>query len=98
MRYNSIDMFDKIFSHLTKPIAICETGYAADSITVYGGTIVLNGTPQKQNQYLTLMLNKAEENDLRFVVNFVLRDYDALWQAMVLQMISTKSGRIHWII
>jgi len=76
------DMFDKIFSNFTKPIAICETGYAADSITVYGGTIVLNGSPQKQNQYLTLMLNKAEENDLRFVVNFILRDYDALWQAI----------------
>lgn len=76
------DMFDKIFSNFTKPIAITETGYAADSITVYGGTIVLNGSPQKQNQYLTLMLNEAEENDLRFVVNFILRDYDALWQAI----------------
>lgn len=74
------DMFDKIFSQLTKPIAITETGYAADSITVYGGSIVLNGSPQKQNQYITLMLNEAEDNELMFVVNFVLRDYDALWE------------------
>lgn len=74
------DMFEKIFSNLTKPIAITETGYAADSITIYGGTIVLNGSPKKQNQYITLMLNKAEEYDLKFVVNFVLRDYDKLWQ------------------
>jgi len=76
------DMFDKIFSYLPKPKAICETGYAADSITVYGGSIILNGSPMKQNQYITLMLNKAEEYDLKFVVNFVLRDYDALWEAI----------------
>jgi len=76
------DMFDKIFSYLTKPKAICETGYAADSITVYGGSIILNGSPVKQNQYITLMLDKADEYDLKFVVNFVLRDYDALWQAI----------------
>ena len=74
------DMFDKIFTQLSKPIAITETGYAADSITVYGGSIVLNGSPQKQNQYITLMLNEAEDNKLKFVVNFVLRDYDALWE------------------
>ncbi len=77
-----LDMFDKIFSQLTKPIAICETGYAADSIAAFGGTIVLNGSPVKQNQYITLMLNKAEEFESKFVVNFVLRDYDALWQAI----------------
>lgn len=74
------DMFEKIFSYLPKDKAICETGYAADSITVYGGTVVLNGSPQKQNQYLTLLMNKAEQYDLKFVVNFVLRDYDALWE------------------
>ena len=28
------------------------------------------------------MLNEAEEYDLKFVVNFVLRDYDALWEAI----------------
>jgi len=76
------DMFDKIFAYLPKPKAICETGYAADSITVYGGSIILNGSPMKQNQYITLMLNEAEEYDLKFVVNFVLRDYDALWEAI----------------
>jgi len=76
------DMFDKIFSYLPKPKAICETGYAADSITVYDGSIILNGSPMKQNQYITLMLNEAEEYDLKFVVHFVLRDYDALWIAI----------------
>lgn len=77
-----VDMFEKIFSKLTKQIAITESGYAADSITIYGGTIVLNGSPQKQNQYISLLLKKAAENNLKFVVNFVLRDYDALWQAI----------------
>ena len=81
------DMFDKIFSQLSKPIAITETGYAADSITVYSGSIVLNGSPQKQNQYITLMLNEAEDNELKFVVNFVLRDYDALGKILVHRMI-----------
>jgi len=75
-----VDMFDKIFSLVTNPIGICETGYAADSITVYGGTIILNGSPEKQNDYITLLLNEAAENDLEFVVNFILRDYDALWE------------------
>lgn len=77
-----MDMFEKIFSKLTKPVAITETGYAADSITAYGATIILNGSPQKQNQYITLMMNKAAEHNLKFVVNFFLRDYDALWQAI----------------
>lgn len=76
------NLFDRIFSNSTKPIAICETGYEADTISVNGGTVIINGTPELQNNYISILLNKADEYDLVFVINFVLRDYDALWESI----------------
>lgn len=76
------DMFDKILSLSTKPVCITETGYPAEYFTVYGGSVIFNGSPEKQNTYLTLLLNEAQESNLQFVINFVLRDYDALWAAI----------------
>lgn len=74
------DMFKKIFYISSKPICITETGYPAEYMTVYNGTIVLEGTPEKQDEYIKLLLETASEYGLEFVINFVLRDYDLLWQ------------------
>ncbi|MBT8379184.1 MAG: hypothetical protein KJN64_08130 [Ignavibacteria bacterium] len=76
------DMFNKIFSLSSKPICITETGYPAEYFTVLGGSLVFDGSAEKQNNYITLLLNEAEQHDLKFVINFVLRDYDALWVAI----------------
>ncbi len=76
------DMFNKIFALSTKPVCITETGYPAEHFTVLGGSIVFDGTPEKQNNYINLLLNEAEQHNSEFVINFVLRDYDALWVAI----------------
>jgi len=76
------DMFDKIFTLSNKTICITETGYPAEYFTIYGGSVVFDGSPEKQNNYITLLLNKAQENNLEFIINFVLRDYDALWNSI----------------
>jgi exo-beta-1,3-glucanase (GH17 family) len=76
------DMFNKVFALSTKPICITETGYPAEHFTVLGGSLVFEGSPEKQKNYISLLLNEAEQHDLQFVINFVLRDYDALWVAI----------------
>ncbi len=76
------NLFDRIFAFSSKPLAICETGYQADTISVEGGSVIINGNPELQNNYITYLLNKSQEYNVEFVINFVLRDYDALWEAI----------------
>jgi hypothetical protein len=76
------DMFDKLFSLSSKPIVLSETGYPAESISIFGGTIVFEGTPEKQNNYFSRLFSAANNRGVEFIINFVLRDYDALWQAI----------------
>ena len=68
------DMFNKIFALSTKPICISETGYPAEYFTVLGGSLIFNGSPDKQNNYITLLLNQPEQHNLKFLINFVLSD------------------------
>jgi len=76
------NMFSTLFSMSTKPICISETGYPAAAFTINGGSMAFNGTPQKQNNYFQNLFTAADNNNVRFIINFVLRDYDKLWQAL----------------
>jgi hypothetical protein len=79
------DMFDRLAGLTDLPLAVTETGYPAQSFAISGedGTrLEFNGTPEKQAAYIDLLLNEAQEHQMRFVINFVLRDYDALWQQL----------------
>lgn len=69
-----------IFALSSKPIAVCETSYPAQNFSIYGGALMYSGTPQKQIQYFQNLFTACETFDTRFVVNFVLRDYDQLWE------------------
>ncbi len=73
-------MFDDLFSLSDKPIAIAETGYPAQSFSIWDGALTFEGSPEKQDAYFTGLLQAAQEREFVFVVNFVLRDYDALWE------------------
>ena len=73
------NFFDNIFTLSTKPLCITETGYPAQSDTV--GTIIYNGTPDKQNNYFTKLFAAANTYNAKFIINFLIRDYDALWRA-----------------
>lgn len=89
-RYMTTEIPATMFDELAllaggKPIAITETGYPAQSFEIDSGpgaTIRIGGTPEKQQMYIDRLLNAASQHQFRFVVNFVLRDYDALWRSI----------------
>jgi hypothetical protein len=72
-------IFDKMFSLSNKPLVISETSYPAESFSVYGGSITFNGTQEKQYEFFNKLFDKAEEYNCKFIINFVIRDYDLLW-------------------
>lgn len=83
---NSIpqDMFSRLAAVAGgKRIAITETGYIAD--TVHFSFITMNGTDEKQREYIELLLNSADKYKFLFVNNFILRDYDHLTAALGMQ-------------
>jgi hypothetical protein len=65
-----------------KPIAVAESGYPAEAFTLTTPPLTFEGTPEKQAAFVGTMLAEAESRKMPFVVNFVLRDYDALWAAL----------------
>lgn len=77
-------MFEDLFSLSEKRIAITETGYPAQFYSFFEGAVVLTGTPQKQRDFMAALLAEADAREFAFVINFVLRDYDALWEKISL--------------
>ncbi|MDJ1505823.1 hypothetical protein [Xanthocytophaga agilis] len=75
------DMFSQLFSLTSKPIAITETGYPAQRFSVFTNSITFEGTEDKQDRYISQLLTASNHENMLFVINFVLRDYDQLWQA-----------------
>ena len=75
------DMFDDLAVLIDKPLAVTETGYPAQSFRVSeGADLYFESDEGKQADYIRYLLESAQEHQFRFVVNFVLRDYDALWE------------------
>jgi hypothetical protein len=77
------DMFDWLAALTDKPLAVAETGYPAQDFRIdAGGGLMLefDSDEAKQEQYIRLLLDEARQHDFRFIINFVLRDYDTLWQ------------------
>jgi hypothetical protein len=74
--------FEELFALSDKPLAIAETGYAAQSFTIDmgAGSIDINSDPDKQDAYINDLLSSCVKGNAVFVINFVLRDYDQLWE------------------
>lgn len=72
------DYFASFLDLTTKPQAISESGYPAESWSLPGGP-TWSGTPEKQRRFTDLLLGAAASHALRFVIWFTTRDYDALW-------------------
>ncbi len=73
----------ELFSISEKPVVISETGYAAEtfSVTLEGQpTITIESDEIRQQTYFRDLLNACSERDVKFVINFTLRDYDELWK------------------
>lgn len=63
-----------------KPLAISEMGYPAQDLILTQTPLTMPSTPDKQNQWIQVALEAAQQYRFQFVVNYVLRDYDALWE------------------
>ena len=75
-------IFKNIFGLSNKPIAICETSYPAQKFSIFNNSVVFRGSEEKQKKYFELLLSASETYHVKFIINFVIRDYDALWEAI----------------
>jgi hypothetical protein len=76
------DIFDQLAALTDKPLAISETGYPAQTFTLTTPPVTFTTDESKQNRYITLLLEEANEYNFKFIINFVLRDYDRIWELM----------------
>jgi hypothetical protein len=77
------ETYHQLFSMFDKPLAIAETGFAAQEFSVdVGGGVMANvkGTADRQNKYVQNLLEACTQYKAAFVINFVVRDYDELWK------------------
>lgn len=69
--------FAELLALSAKPQAISESGYPAQEWQLDG--LTWHGTPERQLEFADQMLSAAVLHELRFVVWFTVRDYDAFW-------------------
>lgn len=62
-----------------RPVAIAETGWPAETLTIPSFGVDIASDSAKQNAYLNALFNAADALDAVFIVWFSLVDYDALW-------------------
>ena len=75
------DMIDDLAAMAgTKPMAITETGYISKTLELTDPPITIPSDEQKQNNYISFILEEANQHHFLFVNNFILRDYDKLWE------------------
>lgn len=77
------DYFSIVSSMTTKPQAISESSYPAQTWSALGMTF--SGSPEKQDAMIHSMLSFAEKKKFRFVLWYSVRDYDQLWARPVAQ-------------
>lgn len=76
-----VDWFARVAANTNKPFAIMETGWLAESYTLYRIPIV-SGDEKWQTEYVRFILEEANKLNAEYVVWWVSRDYDALWKKM----------------
>jgi len=76
-----IEAFDWIRKFVgDKPIAITETGFPAEPTRIEDFKVNLPGSQQGQARYIETLLSTACREQYLFVIAFLYRDYDALWE------------------
>ena len=71
---------EETFGNFGKQYVFAETAEAADQLPLPGFGVVIAGTPQKQNDYLEQLTRFAQTHKTDFVIWFLHRDYDAMWE------------------
>ena len=77
------NILDELFSISNKPLAITETGYAAQTFSMDTGSgklVTIESDQMKQENYIKDLLQACDRRKALFVINFAIRDYDQLWQ------------------
>lgn len=74
------DYLARLFAVTTKPVAISESSYPAQVWSTTGPPVLtFNGSQEKQERFLSLMLEEAQKAKAYYVIWFSIRDYDTLW-------------------
>jgi len=74
------DYMANLFAVTDKPVAISESSYPAQVWeTLSPPILTFNGSQEKQERFLSLMLEEAQRAKALYVIWFSVRDYDALW-------------------
>ena len=68
------------FDAFDKPYVVTETGEAAEELVFPSTGQVIANTPEMQRAYYARVLALAQERAFPFVISFLYRDYDALWE------------------
>lgn len=68
------------FDGFKKPYAMVETNEAAEKLVFPSNGLTINGSAAKQRIYYEKLLALAQARRFKFVISFVHRDYDALWE------------------
>lgn len=77
------DWFSQIRElHAVKPIAVAETGYAAETLVLESFDITIPGRPRWQRAYAKRLLEDAQDLEMEFVIWFTSVDYDRIWDLM----------------
>ena len=73
-------MDDGPYDAFGKPYVVTETGEAAQELVFPSTGQVIANTPEMQRAYYERLFTLAQERSFPYVVSFLYRDYDALWE------------------
>lgn len=76
----AFEWVEKTFDKFGKRYLIAETAEAAERLPLSSFGVVINGTPAKQDKYLKQLTEFAQSHETDFVIWFLHRDYDAMWE------------------
>lgn len=78
----ALGWLDTWFGDLGKPFAIAESGELAEPLYVAEHDVTIPGDPATQRDSLQSLLDYADAHDTGFVIWFLTRDYDDLYERM----------------
>ena len=78
----SLEWVAREFDRFGKPYTMTEMGQIAEPLELSAPRVVLPGTPQMQAETLTQTLQFANAHRFAFLIWFVARDYDGLWEKL----------------
>jgi hypothetical protein len=82
----------------TKPFAVAETGYIAEPLVfpepINGQQVTIDGNAMAQAQYVSRLLNDATNQKALFVNWYIARDYDDMWNQVLVNLPDKNLNRI----